>query len=80
MDRFVGIILVCLSTVAPADCNEATAADVLANEVRSELDCTQGWQEVIGRSALRDEIGRTAYVRTICRRVKPGEDGTGAPH
>jgi hypothetical protein len=74
MDRFVGVILVCLNTVAPPDCNEDTASDVLSNEVRSELDCTQGWQEVIGRSALRDEVGRSAYVKTLCRRVKE-QDG-----
>jgi hypothetical protein len=70
MDRFVGVILICLNTVAPSDCNEDTAADVLSNEVRSELDCTQGWQEVIGRSALRAEIGRSAYVKTLCHRLK----------
>jgi hypothetical protein len=75
MDRFVGVILVCLNTVAPPDCTEATAADVLSNEVRSELDCAYGWQEVIGRSALRDEVGRSAYVKTLCRRVKSGTGG-----
>jgi hypothetical protein len=68
MDQFVGVILICLNSVSPTDCNEKTAVDVLSNQVGSELDCTRGWQEVIGRSALRDEVGRTAYVKTRCRR------------
>lgn len=71
MDRFVAIILICLSSVPPEDCSEETAADVIANEVPSELGCTFGWQEDIGRSPLSDEIGRTAYVKTQCRRVPP---------
>jgi hypothetical protein len=69
MDRFVAIILICLSSVPPEDCSEETAADVIANEVPSELGCTSGWQEDVGRSAFGDEIGRTAYVKTECRRV-----------
>jgi hypothetical protein len=79
MEKIVGIILICLTSVAPADCDETTAVDVLSNKVGSELDCTQGWQEVIGRSALRDEVGRTAYVKTLCRRAKPGDDRPAAP-
>ncbi len=75
MDRFIGVILICLNTVAPEACDEATAADVLANEVRSELDCTMGWQEVTSRSALRNEVGRTAYVKTLCRRVRERKEG-----
>lgn len=70
MDKFVGVILICLSSVSPPDCNEKTAVDVLSNVVASEIDCTQRWQEVVGRSALRDEVGRTAYVKTLCRRIK----------
>jgi len=71
MDRFVAIILICLSSVPPDNCTEETAADVIANEVRSEIDCTMGWQEDVSRSALRDEIGKTAYVKTLCRRAPP---------
>jgi hypothetical protein len=71
MDRFVAIILICLGSVPRDACTEETAADVIANEVATELDCTMGWQEDVGRSALRDEIGKTAYVKTLCRRV-PG--------
>ena len=70
MDTIVGVILICLTSVSPPDCDEKTAVDVLSNKVDSELDCTMGWQEVIGRSALRDEVGRSAYVKTLCRRVK----------
>jgi hypothetical protein len=70
MDQFVGVILICLNSVAPEACNEATASDVMSNEVNSELDCATGWQEVVGRSAFHEEIGRTAYVKTLCRRTK----------
>ena len=74
MDRIIGVILICLNTVQPEACTEDTAADVISGQVRSELDCLTGWQEDISRSALRDEIGRTAYVKTLCRRVPT--DGT----
>jgi hypothetical protein len=74
MDRFVAIILICFSSVPPEECTEESAADVIANEVRSELDCTMGWQEDVGRSALRDEIGRSAYVKTLCRRTPAKAD------
>jgi len=73
MDTFIGVILICLTSVSPPDCNEETAVDVLSNKVGSALDCTMGWQEVIGRSALRDEVGRSAYVKTLCRRVKAND-------
>ena len=70
MDRFVAVILICLDSVAPPACDETTASDVMSNEVRSELECTSGWQEVVGRSALAGEIGRGVYVKTLCRRVR----------
>jgi hypothetical protein len=81
MDKFLGIILICLSTVPPAACDEETALDVLAVTYRSELECLSGWQEVVGRSALRDGVGETTYVKTLCRRISrtepaaPGREG-----
>ena len=79
MDKFVGVILICLNSVPPEACDEKTAADVMSNEVRSELDCTSGWQEVVGRSALRTDVGRTAYVKTLCHRIKSSNgDGNAA--
>lgn len=68
MHPFVAIILVCLNTVSPAACDETTAADVLSNGVENELSCVMGWQDVVARSALAHEIGKTAYVKTLCRR------------
>ena len=68
MSPFVAIILICLNTVAPAACDETTAADVLSTGVENELSCVMGWQDVVARSALAGEIGRTAYVKTLCRR------------
>jgi hypothetical protein len=77
MNRFVAVILICLNTIAPEACDETTAADVLSTGVENELSCVMGWQYVVARSALAAEIGRTAYVKTLCRRAgadprKPG--------
>jgi hypothetical protein len=73
MDKIIGVILICLNTVPAEACDETTASDVIANQVRSELDCITGWQEDIGRSAFREEIGKTAYVKTLCRRIRTPE-------
>ncbi len=35
--------------------------------------CTNGWQEIIARTDLRDEVGRTSYLKTECRRVKQAQ-------
>ena len=75
MSGFVAIILVCLNSTPADRCTEDTAADVMSTAVSSELGCTTGWQEVVGRSALRDDIGKTAYVKTICRRDPPDARG-----
>ncbi len=69
MNPFVAVILICLSTIASEACDETTAADVLSTGVESELSCVMGWQDVVARSALANEVGRTAYVKTLCRRA-----------
>ena len=74
MGPFVAIILICLNSVAPASCDETTAADVMSTEVESELQCTSGWQEVVGRSALAQDVGHGAYVKTLCRRVRSADE------
>ena len=78
MNPFVAVILICLKSVASEACDENTAADVLSTGVENELSCVMGWQDVIARSALADEIGKTAYVKTLCRRVnsEPAKTGT----
>lgn len=70
MASFAAIVLVCLNTVAPSACDETTAADVLSTAVDNELSCVMGWQDVIARSALAADIGKTAYVKTLCRRQR----------
>jgi hypothetical protein len=70
MYPFVAVVLICLNSLAPAACDETTAADVMSNEVENELSCVMGWQDVVARSALAREIGRTAYVKTLCRSAK----------
>jgi len=69
VNGFVAVILVCLNSVSPEACDERTAADVLSNDVDNELGCVMGWQDVIARSALAQEVGKTAYVKTLCRRI-----------
>ena len=78
MNPFVAVILICLNTVAPEACDETTAADVLSTGVENELSCVMGWQDVIARSALAAEIGRTAYVKTLCRRAGADPSNPGA--
>ncbi len=68
MPPFIAIILVCLHTVVPAACSEATAVDVMSIGAESELTCTSGWQDVVARSAFADRIGTDAYVRRLCKR------------
>ena len=74
MDAFAAVILICATTVAAPDCNESNALDVLSRTVSSELACTMGWQEVIARSDLKDGLGSDTYLKTVCRRVRPGRD------
>jgi hypothetical protein len=68
MTEFVAVVLICLNSVPVDKCDEKTALDVMSTVVESELGCTAGWQEVIARSALREDIGKRAYLRTLCRR------------
>lgn len=80
MSQFVAVILVCLNSVAPEACNETTAADVLSTLVENELSCAMGWQDVIARSALAADIGKSAYVKTLCRRRSSGPTAAAAPN
>jgi hypothetical protein len=79
MNPFVAVILICLNAVATEACDETTAADVLSTGVENELSCVVGWQDVVARSALAAEIGRTAYVKTLCRRADADPRKPGAP-
>jgi hypothetical protein len=79
MNPFTAVILICLNTVAPEACDETTAADVLSTGVENELSCVMGWQDVVARSALAAEVGRTAYVKTLCRRAAAAPEKPGVP-
>lgn len=68
MGAFQAIVLVCLAATAVDQCNEQTALDVLSIRVDNELQCAMGWQDIIARSALSRDVGKTVYIRTICRR------------
>ena len=67
MATFSAIVLICLVSVPQEDCNETTAVDVMSIRVASEMGCAVGWQELLARSSLRDTLGSTAYLKTVCR-------------
>jgi hypothetical protein len=75
MTGFQAIILVCLSSMPQEDCSENTAIDIMTTRVNNELGCTNGWQEIIARGALKermtvgdDKNGET-YIKTLCKRI-----------
>ncbi len=72
MNSFIAVVLVCANGLAQEACTDDRAIEVRKVRVANELGCTSGWQEIIARTDLREEIGRTAYLKTECRRVKAG--------
>lgn len=68
---FVAIILICQMSLPMDACDEASARDVMSVRVDNEIGCTNGWQDVVARSPLADDIGKGSYVKTICRRAEP---------
>jgi len=68
MSAFTAIILVCQLSTPPQACDEAHAVDVISTHVESELACMHGSQEAVARGALREGIGETLYVKTLCRK------------
>ncbi len=71
MSAFTAVILVCQLATPPGDCDEARAVDVISTHVDSQFACMYGWQQSIARGALREGVGETLYVKTICRRASP---------
>lgn len=77
MTGFQAIILVCLSTVSQQDCSENNAVDMISTRVANELGCANGWQEIIARGALKEQMNSGdgqnggTYIKTLCRRIKP---------
>ncbi len=72
MNGFLAVVLICANTVPVQECEEASATDVFKTKVASEIGCATGWQEIIARSEVREGVGRTAYLKTLCRRVRTG--------
>lgn len=67
MTAYSAIVLICQLSVAPSECTETNAVDVIARHVQSELACTQGWQEIIARGGLKEGLGDQFYVKTLCQ-------------
>jgi hypothetical protein len=66
---FTAVVLVCqLSTTPPSACDESSAIDMISTHVQSELACAHGWQEMIARGSLKEDMDKGFYVKTFCRR------------
>jgi hypothetical protein len=74
MNGFVALLLICQTSVPLEACTEETARDVMSIHVDNELGCISGWQDVVARSAFAQDIGKTAYLKTKCRRVEVREE------
>jgi hypothetical protein len=73
MNSFIAVVLVCANAIPTDSCTDDKAVEVRKVRVSNELGCSSGWQEIIARTDLREEVGRTTYLKTECRRVKqPG--------
>lgn len=73
MNAFIAVVLVCANAIPIEGCTDDKASEVRKVRVANELGCTNGWQEIIARTDLRDEVGKTSYLKTECRRVKTAE-------
>ena len=73
MNAFIAVVLVCANGLAQEACTDAEALEVRKVRVANELGCATGWQEIIARTERREEIGKSAYLKTACRRVKEPE-------
>ena len=73
MNAFIAVVLVCANGIPIEACTDDKASEVRKVRVANELGCTNGWQEIIARTDLRDEVGKTSYLKTECRRVKQAD-------
>ncbi|MGU3539234.1 hypothetical protein [Methylobacterium sp. A54F] len=70
MNHFIAVVLVCANGIPTEGCTDDKAVEVRKVRVANELGCASGWQEIIARTDLREEVGKTTYLKTECRRVK----------
>jgi hypothetical protein len=78
MPLFTAVVLVCqLSTTPTAACDENTAIDVISRSAKSELQCMSGWSEIIAGTALKEDLDKGYYVKTVCRRSKRAASAEG---
>jgi hypothetical protein len=68
---FAAILLVCLASLPPERCDEATAVEVRSIVVANEMGCMSGWQELIARGPESRPGDAPTYLKTVCRRAKP---------
>jgi hypothetical protein len=71
MSSFVALILICQMSLPSDACGETSARGVTLVGADNEIGCTAGWQDVMARSPLADDIGGGSCVKAICRRAEP---------
>jgi hypothetical protein len=71
MQTYVAIVLICQMSMPQDACTVDSARDVISVRVDTELGCASGWQDLVARAAFADDIGKTAYVKTLCRPIAP---------
>lgn len=74
-EGFAAVLLVCLASIPPESCTEATAVEVRSIVVEHELGCTSGWQELIAREPEGLRAEAASYLKTMCRRISPKAPG-----
>jgi hypothetical protein len=68
----VAVLLICAASVAPSQCSEATASQVLRGGAYSDgasILCQQELQQSLAQSPLAPGAGE--YLFVDCHRVKP---------
>ncbi len=76
---FVATVLICLNATPSTECSVDTAVDVLPKRVTNELGCWLGSQEMVAKSALAADIGKTVYMRQTCTRLHGDQDAIETP-
>ncbi|KQT88920.1 hypothetical protein [Methylobacterium sp. Leaf466] len=67
--QLLAVILVCASTISPADCTRDTALDVVTQPAALPMECIKAG-ELVGASALDVRREDRRYVMVRCERRK----------
>ena len=71
------ILLVCVSSIAPGDCQPDTALYLLNGpDARNEISCGMQSQAFMAQTWMGQTLGDDEYVKVVCRpnRPKPAQE------